>query len=283
MDANAEYDDWRKRYDAAIAAYEAMAERRAERRTKRREQARSARELPDEDELERRYLAAHSVYDPFEAYFRRRMAASRLACEMIVWAFTIAGNAFLASVAARMARRFATEIINHAEKLLWRTRRKIASGGDARTAAERERRKIRRRSTLSPQPQPDDVRRAWLAADSSVRGIVAFGAVVHDLECYVDNSLVFDEAGNIVGRASGVLGWLRENVPELAVRYKTIMRYKSIAKRCRQFLGIEDPRPLDPDDPLLAELLAGCPATQKDVRERLDEALAVRTARTSSP
>ena len=67
------------------------------------------------------------------------------------------------------------------------------------------------------------------------------------------------------------------------MRYKTIMRYKSIARRCRHFLGIEDPRPLDPDDPLLAELLAGCPATQKDVRERLDEALAVRTARTSSP
>jgi len=274
MKAEIEFDDWRKRYGAAIAAYEAMAERRRERKLEKVAQARRDRALRVEDEIDQRYVETHPVYDPVTLYFRRRVESERLAWDFLRWAVCSAGDAVIASAAARLVRRISTESINHAEKILWRTQRKLMPQTDPRNAAERERRKIHRRSTLSPQPTPDDIRRAWLTADSSVRGIIAFGALIHDLECYVDNSLGFDEYGNIVGRATGVQGWLRDNVPELAARYKTIMRYKSIAKRCRQYLQIEDPQPLDPDDPHLVPLFVGCPATQKDVRNRIDSALA---------
>ncbi len=275
---SAEFDDWRKRYDAAIAAYEAMAERRRERKLLKRAQAKRDAALRLDDEIDRRWLETHPADDPITAYLRHRMAASALAWQFLSWTVSSAGNVVMASVAVRTLRRLATKSINHAEKLLWRTKKRVELPADTRSEAERERRKIRRRSTLSSKPSPDDVRKAWLAAGDSCRGIVAFGAMIHDLECYVDNSLAFDEGGGIVGRAAGVLGWIRENVPELAVRYKTIMRYKSIAKRGRQFLGLVDPAPLDPDDPRLASLLADCPATQKDVRERLDEEIARQVA-----
>jgi hypothetical protein len=36
---------------------------------------------------------------------------------------------------------------------------------------------------------------------------------------------------------------LREEIPELAQRYKTIMKYKTLAKRFRQALGVQDPIP----------------------------------------
>ena len=36
---------------------------------------------------------------------------------------------------------------------------------------------------------------------------VRFGSRMHDLECYVDNSLLHDEAGAIVGRRGGVKAW----------------------------------------------------------------------------
>lgn len=271
---SSEFDDWRTRYDAAIAAYEAMAERRRERKLAKRAQTKHDRELRADDETDRRWIETHPPCDPIDAYFRHRMEASVLAWQFLSWAVSSAGNVVIASVAVRVLRRIATGTINHAERLLWRTKRRVEPPTDTRSEAERERRRIRHRSTLAPMPSPDDVRMAWLDADRSCRDIIAFGAMVHDLECYVDNSLAFDEDGGIVGREAGVLGWIRENVPELAVRYKTIMRYKSIAKRGRQFLGLVDPEPLDPGDPRLAALLADCPATQKDVRERLDAALA---------
>jgi len=274
MKDGAEFDDWRKRYDAAIAAYEAMAERRRERKLLKIAQAKRDQALRVEDEIDQRYLETHPAYDPIESYFRHRMETSVLVWRFLACVVVTTGNIVLASATVGLLRRWTTETINHVEKMLWRTKKKIEMPIDARNSAERERRKIRRRSTLSPQPTPDGIRRAWLTADSSVCGIIAFGALIHDLECYVDNSLGFDEYGNIVGRATGVQGWLRDNVPELAARYKTIMRYKSIAKRCRQYLRIEDPHPLAPDDPRLSELLSDCPATQKDVRERLDAALA---------
>ena len=55
-----------------------------------------------------------------------------------------------------------------------------------------------------------------------------------NLECYVDNCLRFDVAGNVVGRNGGIRGWIAENVPELLPKYKTLMRYKALAVRIRQ-------------------------------------------------
>ena len=69
--------------------------------------------------------------------------------------------------------------------------------------------------------------------------------MVHDLECYVDNSLLRDEDGAIVGRRGGVKAWLQVNIPALYVRYTTVMRYKAMAKKLRQVVGLADPVPAE--------------------------------------
>ena len=73
--------------------------------------------------------------------------------------------------------------------------------------------------------------------------MILLGGMMHDLECYVDNCLKFDEAGNVVGRNGGIRGWLADNVPELLAKYKTLMRYKALAMRLRQATGTKDPKP----------------------------------------
>ncbi len=39
--------------------------------------------------------------------------------------------------------------------------------------------------------------------------------------------------------------WLQENIPALYVRYTTVMRYKAMAKRLRQVVGLADPVPAE--------------------------------------
>ena len=59
----------------------------------------------------------------------------------------------------------------------------------------------------------------------------------------MDNCLRFGPDGEILGRNGGVKAWLREHAPELSGRYKTLMRYKALARRLRQAAGIADPVP----------------------------------------
>ena len=106
-----------------------------------------------------------------------------------------------------------------------------------------ERRKVRRRRTTAPMPTPGDVMAAWEARKGSREAMVRLGGMLQDLECYVDNCLRFDGSGNVVGRNGGIRGWIRENVPELFPKYKTLMRYKAMAVRLRQATGTKDPTP----------------------------------------
>ncbi len=106
-----------------------------------------------------------------------------------------------------------------------------------------ERRKIRRRRTTAPMPTPDVLLSAWSERKSSRSAMIILGGLMHDLECYVDNCLRFDEAGNVVGRNGGIRGWIAENVPELLPKYKTLMRYKALAVRIRQATDTKDPKP----------------------------------------
>jgi hypothetical protein len=66
---------------------------------------------------------------------------------------------------------------------------------------------------------------------------------MQDLECYVDNCLKIDETGKVVGRNGGIRGWLKENLPDLFPKYKTLMRYKAMAIKLRQATGTKDPVP----------------------------------------
>ena len=123
-----------------------------------------------------------------------------------------------------------------------------------RMALADERRRMRRRRTSNPCPTPGDLRDAFARARGSAADMIRFGSMLEDLECYVDNSVVWSETeGRIVGRRGGIRQWLRENAPELSERYKTVMKYKALAKRFRQAVGVSDPVPsaavLPPEPP----------------------------------
>lgn len=110
-----------------------------------------------------------------------------------------------------------------------------------------ERRKICRRSTTAPCPTATDIRVAWHFAQRSPEGRLRLGRLLMDLECFVRNDLRINWIANrprIVARLPGIRGWIRENCPELATKYKTMMRFKSLAIQARQAEGGMDPRPL---------------------------------------
>ena len=106
-----------------------------------------------------------------------------------------------------------------------------------------ERRKLRRRRTTAEMPTPEALLTAWRERKSSRQAMIVLGGMMHDLECYVDNCLKIDEYGTVVGRNGGIRGWLREVVPELLPKYKTLMRYKALAVRLRQATETKDPKP----------------------------------------
>ena len=150
-----------------------------------------------------------------------------------------------------------------------------------RRALAAERRKLARRTTLAPEPTPEALLAAWGRRKGSKEDMVRLGGMLQDLECFVDNSLRLDGDGNVVGRNGGIRGWLRERLPELLPKYKTLMRYKAMAARLRQAAGTFDPVPTDA---LLAPppegrheavraALAGPPtfaSIEEELRRRLD-------------
>lgn len=114
-----------------------------------------------------------------------------------------------------------------------------------RRALAAERRKIRHRRTDNVCPTKEQILGAWIARRKSHEDAIRFGSLIEDLECYIDNSLRRDEDGVIVGRNPGVKGWLRANIPALALQYTTVMRYKVAAKKLKQITGLADPTPMD--------------------------------------
>lgn len=105
------------------------------------------------------------------------------------------------------------------------------------------RRKIKRRRTTAPMPTPEELLEAWNERKSSREAMIRLGGMIHDLECYVDNYLKIDEFGKVIGRNRGIRGWIRDNMPELSPKYKTLMRYKALVVRLRQVTETKDPKP----------------------------------------
>ena len=124
-----------------------------------------------------------------------------------------------------------------------------------------ERRKVLRRTTMAPMPTPEAILEAWNRRKVSREDMIRLGGMLHDLECYVDNCLRFDENGNVTGRNGGIRQWLKDRLPELSPKYKTLMRYKALARRLRQATGTKDPVPTcrlmeEPRCDVVAKLLA---------------------------
>ena len=161
--------------------------------------------------------------------------------DMVRWAD---GDVLTLLALTRWLRRDATRYIDRAQ---CRLRRPLyyARERARREALAEERRRVGGRRTANPCPTREEILDAWIHRRKSHDAAVRFGSLVHDLECYVDNSLLRDESGAIVGRRGGVKAWLQMNIPALYVRYTTVMRYKAMAKKLRQVVGLADPVPAE--------------------------------------
>ena len=159
--------------------------------------------------------------------------------EMVRWAD---GDVLTLLTLARWLRIGATRYIDRAQS---RLRRPLyyARERARREALAEERRRAGGRRTTNPCPTREAILDAWVHRRDSHAAAVRFGSLVHDLECYVDNSLLRDGSGAIVGRRGGVKAWLQANIPALYVRYTTVMRYKAMAKKLMQVTGLADPIP----------------------------------------
>ena len=159
--------------------------------------------------------------------------------EMLDWA---GGDRLALWAAAPFLRRCATEEVNALRRRLVRP---LYYGREnaRRRALAAERRRVRRRRTESPCPTREAILDAWTHAREGREAMLRFGSLLEDLACYVDHGLRI-AGGRIVGRAPGIKGWLRENVPALALRYTTVMRYKAAAKKLRQVVELPDPIPV---------------------------------------
>ncbi len=193
-----------------------------------------------------RYLDFIPVYHAFGDAIERRVGRGTF--DPMTFAFYAAMD--LGTLMAREMKRLIDPVERQIRKKqiqaqLRRIQRPIYYAREKRRRQELAiaRRKIRRRSTTAPMPTPADVRAAWEVRKESKARMILLGGMLHDLECYVDRRLFFDDAGNIVRRAGGIRGWLRENLPELAPHYKTLMRYKAMAIKLRQATGLDDPVP----------------------------------------
>ena len=105
------------------------------------------------------------------------------------------------------------------------------------------RREIRRHKTLNPKPTFDAIRAAIRSARGSPEDALRLGSLLEDLECFVDNTLVHDAQGQVVGRRGGIKRLFQREAPDLFAKYSTIMRYKAMAKRFRQACGSGEPVP----------------------------------------
>ena len=112
-----------------------------------------------------------------------------------------------------------------------------------RQALARERRRVRRRTTINAAPTANELLAQWAKVKRNPEKMIRFGSMLCDLEAYVDNSLLRNENGEIVGRNPGIRGWLNANCQPLAVHYKTVMGYKAMAEKFRQAVGLADPYP----------------------------------------
>ena len=112
-----------------------------------------------------------------------------------------------------------------------------------RQALARERRRVRRRTTLNAAPTANELLAQWAKVKRNPKEMIRFGSMLCDLEAYVDNTLLRNENGEIVGRNPGIRGWLNANCQPLAVHYKTVMGYKAMAEKFRQAIGLADPYP----------------------------------------
>jgi hypothetical protein len=167
-------------------------------------------------------------------HFRRKNARSEIILADMLAIGLLMGGAFAIWVIRR-------KIDQHIHRL--RRPTYYESERNRRLGLTHERRRIHNRSTSNPCPTADELRNAFKHARDSVENMVRIGSLMEDLECYVDNSLIVGEHGQIIARKGGIRRYIQSEIPDLYDSYKTLMRYKALAKKFRQAVGINDPIP----------------------------------------
>lgn len=146
----------------------------------------------------------------------------------------------------------------------WRRPSYYARERERRHRLSDARRAVRVRRTVNPRPSLDEIRTALAhvretatrtrthaggalrQGDSHALAVLRLGALLEDLECYVDNhAYVTRGVPGVRGRAPGIRGLFANEAPDLHEHYKFAMRCKSIAKKYRQACGCLDPVPVD--------------------------------------
>lgn len=222
--AAAELDAWLAKYEPVERDILRSRERRLDNAARKRERLR--RQFGDLCEASEG-LAVR--------WFREGISAA----EMLAYAD---GDVLTLRALLPFLRQTASERINAVRRRLTRPLY-YERENERRRALAAERRRIRKRTTENACPTREEVLDAWLHVRDGRDEMLRFGSILEDLECYVDNRLRFVE-GSLVGRGSGIKGWLRENIPALALKYTTVMKYKAAAKKLRQIVELRDPIPL---------------------------------------
>ena len=170
----------------------------------------------------------------FEAFFRRN---ARTFEEKVSLLLTVAALFGVYTVATLLYRRLSLLVIRLRRSTYYERER------ERRQKLAIARREVRKHHTLNPQPTFNAIRSALRVARSSPESAIRFGSLLEDLGCFVDNTLIHDAQGQIVGRRGGIKRLLQREAPDLFAKYSTIMRYKAMAKRFRQACGSGEPVP----------------------------------------
>ena len=112
-------------------------------------------------------------------------------------------------------------------------------------------RRIREKRPKSPSlrgtPRPEELEEDWAEEPRTLEVCLRLGSRLADLEPTLDSSLIYKTLPSgrkrIVARNGGVKGWLRDHRVQL--RYNTAMKYKKLAQRIRQVLGLDERIPLE--------------------------------------
>ena len=123
---------------------------------------------------------------------------------------------------------------------LFRLARRRRVRAEAFEATCRQHLRRRRTECVRGEPKPEQLLAAWEESRTSLAGKLRLGALLSEIEPHVDQSLIRDEGGHIVGRRPGILGWIRWNCPELVPHYKAIMAYKALADKVQMATGLQE-------------------------------------------
>jgi len=145
--------------------------------------------------------------------------------------------AAVSGLAFELAKRAVSDIRRHIYNK--NRNRKYADGRNERRKAHKNmawRTEKPRDWRKPPLPTPpgfaEDVCRQWDKVRDSPGEVIKFGEMMIELEDYVDNAFVFDEAGDIVGRHPGIKGFLAAECPHIG--YVTAIRYRILAMKARE-------------------------------------------------